>query len=425
MRILSHLLALSTSLALATANLEVRTTPGHGNSPGHRTCTVKARGNHKNDVPNILKAFKKCNHGGKIIFPEGEEYYIAERLNPHVRDIEIEWRGTWLYSDNLTYWRANSYPIEFQNHAAGFILSGSGISINGHGTGNINGNGEAWYVDEAGTTRPGRPMPFVFWNVTDVHVSNFAVYNPQLWAINIMNGTDMEFENIEVHVNDSAAPEGENWAQNTDGFDTMDARNIRLHNFTVTGGDDCVAIKPRSYNIHASNVTCNGGNGIAIGSLGQYLEDASVTDVVIEDAKVPGTRFGTYIKTWMGHLVPQSHYESGGLPRGGGWGFVQNITFRDIDVGGSQIGILITQDNGNNGSYAGTSKMGIRDVLFENVWGDLSSRRERVSVDCSRVHPCYGVRFEDVEVYNNKGVKSRGACRWTAEGGVTGLEGCE
>jgi galacturan 1,4-alpha-galacturonidase len=26
-----------------------------------------------------------------------------------------------------------------------------------------------------------------------------------------------------------------------------------------------------------------------------------------------------YIKTWMGGLVPQSSYESAGLPRGGGW----------------------------------------------------------------------------------------------------------
>lgn len=125
----------------------------------HKTCTVKPLGNHKNDVPNILNAFAECGHSGTIVFPENETYWIAERLNPHVHDVNIEWRGTWLvsppslirklkeaniekYSDNLTYWRNNSYPISFQNHAAGFILSGSGIRINGHGTGGINGNGE-------------------------------------------------------------------------------------------------------------------------------------------------------------------------------------------------------------------------------------------------------------------------------------------
>lgn len=61
-------------------------------------------------------------------------------------------------SDNITYWRNNSYPIAFQNHAAGFILTGNNITISGNGTGGINGNGDVWYTAEAGVTQPGRPM---------------------------------------------------------------------------------------------------------------------------------------------------------------------------------------------------------------------------------------------------------------------------
>lgn len=61
-------------------------------------------------------------------------------------------------------------------------------------------------------------QPFVFWNVTNVQVSNFAIDQPQLWSINIMNGTNMDFTNITVTVDGSSAPEGEDWAQNTDGF---------------------------------------------------------------------------------------------------------------------------------------------------------------------------------------------------------------
>jgi galacturan 1,4-alpha-galacturonidase len=68
--------------------------------------------------------------------------------------------------------------------------------------------------------------------------------------------------------------------------DTMDANNIELNGFTYQGGDDCIAIKPRSYNVRVSNVACHGGNGIAIGSLGQYLEDASVKNVVIDNVDV-------------------------------------------------------------------------------------------------------------------------------------------
>jgi galacturan 1,4-alpha-galacturonidase len=66
----------------------------------------------------------------------------------------------------------------------------------------------------------------------------------------------------------------------------MDCRNIMLKNLIYQGGDDCIAIKPRSYNIEVRNVTCRGGNGIAIGSLGQYLEDSSVENVIVSDVKV-------------------------------------------------------------------------------------------------------------------------------------------
>lgn len=66
----------------------------------------------------------------------------------------------------------------------------------------------------------------------------------------------------------------------------MDAYNVTLKNFVYRGGDDCIAIKPRSFGIAITNITCEGGNGVAIGSLGQYLEDNTVEDVVISDAKV-------------------------------------------------------------------------------------------------------------------------------------------
>jgi hypothetical protein len=78
-------------------------------------------------------------------------------------------------SNDLNYWRNNSYPITFQNHHAGFIISGDRININGYGTGGIFGNGNAWYNVEQNVTQPGRPMPFVFWNVSDVHVEHCMI----------------------------------------------------------------------------------------------------------------------------------------------------------------------------------------------------------------------------------------------------------
>jgi Endopolygalacturonase len=118
----------------------------------------------------------------------------------------------------LDYWRNNSYPISFQNHAAGFVITGQNIRIDGYGTGGIDGNGNTWYTAEKGDTQPGRPMPFVFWNVSDVSVDNFYIKDPQLWSVNIMNGTNMRFNNIYCNATAVDAPYGENWVQNTDGF---------------------------------------------------------------------------------------------------------------------------------------------------------------------------------------------------------------
>lgn len=215
-------------------------------------------------------------------------------------------------SDDLSYWRNNAYPITFQNHHAGFIITGNNITIIGDNedgsTGGINGNGNAWYNVEQAVTQPGRPMPFVFWNVSDVFVDGFFVKDPPLWSLNIMNGTNMRFNNIHNNATAVNAPYGVNWVQNTDGFgissqispfqrkrvsganwfmaDTMDVDNVKLTNLVYQGGDDCIAIKPRSYNVRVSNVTCVGGNGIAIGSLGQYLEDSSVANIIVDSVKV-------------------------------------------------------------------------------------------------------------------------------------------
>ena len=137
-----------------------------------KTCTVTPLGAGHDDVPQILQAFADCNGGGTVVFPAGATYHIATRLHATVQDVVVEWRGTWTFSDNLTYWRENSYPVQFQNHRAGFVLSGERIHVNGYGTGGIDGNGDVWYTAEKGDTKEGRPFPFLLWNVSEVVVEH-------------------------------------------------------------------------------------------------------------------------------------------------------------------------------------------------------------------------------------------------------------
>ncbi|KAI0146084.1 putative extracellular exo-polygalacturonase [Xylariaceae sp. FL1272] len=329
---------------------------------GCLTCTVTAIEDETNNTPTILDAFSKCRTGGAIIFPGGEEFWIAERLNPVLDDVVIEWRGQWKMSDDLDYWRNKSYLVAFQNHAAGIVFAGSNISINGYSTGGINGNGEAWYTTEAGDTRPGRPF-----------VSNFAVHRPPLWAVHIMSGTDMFFSNIVTNATSAIAPSG--------ALDTMDATNIHLDGFIYQGGDDCIAIKPRSYNFSITNVTCNGGNGVAIGSLGQYLEDPSAGNIYIEDFRL--TRATT--TRALTNLVA------------GGWGNVRNITFKNFDVTDANRALNVNQDNGDNGTADGTSKMLISEIYYKDLFGQVTTS-PYLSISCSEVYPCYDILFFDLTI---------------------------
>jgi galacturan 1,4-alpha-galacturonidase len=69
--------------------------PPSGPSNNGKTCTVKALGNSRDDTPQILAAFADCNNGGTVVFPEGENYWIATKLNPVIYDVTIEWKGIW------------------------------------------------------------------------------------------------------------------------------------------------------------------------------------------------------------------------------------------------------------------------------------------------------------------------------------------
>ena len=279
-------------------------------------------------------------------------------------------------------------------------------------------------------------MPFVLWNVSEVVMRNFFIKDPPLWSLNVMNGTNLLFEDITCNATAVNAPFGVNWVQNTDGFDTMDVNNVVMRNFVVQNGDDCVAIKPRSYNVLVENATCHGGNGMAIGSLGQYLDiDASVENVVIRDVTLINynndLHNSAYIKCWVGVPVVQSSYESAdtsslGPGYGGGYGKVSNITFSDFLVYGAAAGPAITEDSGDNHTVPGTSKLAVSDIYFTNFKGYLAGSTTEGSVSCSSIYPCYNIFFENIELTseeNSTSYLTAGKCSYIQPGGVHGLNG--
>jgi len=213
---------------------------------------------------------------------------------------------------------------------------------------------------------------------------------------------------------------------NRESPDTLDSNNIILSNFLYKGGDDCVAIKPRSYNVELLNITCHDGNNIAIGSVGQYLEDSSVYNIRADNVTAYGTEFGAYIKTWVGKLLPQPSYESAFQPRGAGWGNVRNILFSNFKLVGAQLATAITQDSGDNGTFPGTSLMTVSNVAFVNFTGYVNTTGAANTsvvndISCSGINPCYGITYDNFNVSNLNSQTEITTCQYTRAGGVFGV----
>jgi galacturan 1,4-alpha-galacturonidase len=77
-----------------------------------KTCTVRPLGRSRDDTPQILNAFEECNNGGTVVFPEGQNYTIATKLNPVLYDVRVEWKGVWTVRVELR--GARSHMLELK-----------------------------------------------------------------------------------------------------------------------------------------------------------------------------------------------------------------------------------------------------------------------------------------------------------------------
>lgn len=101
---------------------------------------------------------------------------------------------------------------------------------------------------------------------------------------------------------------------NSDGADTIYSSHIAFSNWIVDNGDDSLSPKANSTNITMSNCRFYNGNGIAIGSIGQYKGVfETIQQLYVHDIVYYGTLHAVYFKTWTGEQV-------GYPPNGGGGG---------------------------------------------------------------------------------------------------------
>ncbi|KIW77231.1 hypothetical protein Z517_09677 [Fonsecaea pedrosoi CBS 271.37] len=345
------------------------------------------------DTPSILQAFELCGTNGSVILTENT-FHINQVMNTTgLVNCDVELHGEMIWSDNIPYWLGHSYSVVYANLSTAWFFGGENVTFKGFGKGRFNGNGQAWYDENRNNSnQPGRPIAFTILNAKNLWMDGVSWSQAQFWHSFISHSQNVSMSNIYMN-----STSNNTWfTVNTDGTDTWNSRDVFYTNWTVLGGDDCIAIKGNSTNIVSRNITCYRTHGMPIGSVGQQPGHPDfVQDIVYEDVRLINSTNGAWIKAWQGRS--QAVTNNGGSGGGGG-GFIKNVTFRNFVLENVGQPISITQCvYGHDPSVCDTSELQISDVTWQNITG--TSHFDVASIiHCSPLVPCPGLKFIDVNI---------------------------
>ncbi|KAJ5439353.1 polygalacturonase, partial [Penicillium daleae] len=287
------------------------------------------------DAPDIRRAFDKCGTDGNVIF-ENTTYHVNSVLNTtNLFNCQVDIYGTLRvrfgeWSNDTSYWLNHSMPTGYQNMSTVWFLGGRYVNVQGHGYGTFNGNGQAWYDLVKGQSNyPGtqcqdqgwhvladlyldRPMVLTIWDTKDSVFEGIRFLQAQMWTVTIRYLERVMLQDI--YVNNTSG--NKNPARNTDGANRL---------FPING-DDCIAMKVNSTNILIEDATFHNGEGIALGSIGQYKgQFETIENITVRNVVCNNTKYATRVKTWTGDQV--GYPPNGG---GGGLGYCSNFTTAGI-----------------------------------------------------------------------------------------------
>lgn len=139
-------------------------------------------------------------------------------------------------------------------------------------------------------------------NLKNAVFSNLNIKNWPVHCFDITGGDGITLSNLNLDNTDgnaaNSASGGSPAAHNSDGFDISTTSNLVLENSYVNNQDDCVAVTSGS-NILVTGMTCIGGHGLSIGSIGGKSNNV-VDGVVFRDSTITNSQNGCRIKTNSG-----------------------------------------------------------------------------------------------------------------------------
>lgn len=152
-----------------------------------KVCNLRPLGDGHDDTDRVLRAIKTCGRGGTVNFARGV-YNITRKMTWNLSHSTVNLRGVLSFAPNVTYWldSANTYRVvEIQSQASWFVVSGDHFTLDAHGTGGLDGNGQTWWNYFATRTRldgDGRPISFTVFQAQDAVIRNFKVQAPPFWC---------------------------------------------------------------------------------------------------------------------------------------------------------------------------------------------------------------------------------------------------
>lgn len=286
---------------------------------------------------SLLAASKECRSNAHITIEAGHSLIDKVVVLQNLNNVELTIKGTLNIMDDWSYWAQNAYSgIKADQNVTSMItfLHGKNINVNGWGT--IDSKGESCWRGYNKDNTFKRSLLVLFHDVVGGSYSQMRHINPCFWNLYFYLSHNMKVHDYQVDLLDGGAG-SINEAKNTDGVNFRDSSNIEVFHARIGNTDDVVALKDGSENIWVHDVIgdyrCG---GISAGSLGNRIEKfETVRNSTINNVELRKCRSGPRVKAWSG--LRSSINELAG---GGGSGLLDGMTFRDINLKDTEVGII-------------------------------------------------------------------------------------
>ncbi|KAG9842072.1 glycoside hydrolase, partial [Aureobasidium melanogenum] len=265
-------------------------------------------------------------------------------------------------------------------------VAGTDVTITAEKDAIIDGNGQAWWDGLGSNGGVAKPNHFITVSkaIGTSVIKNLVIQNYPVHCFSISGSNGLVVENILLNNTAGDAPNNRSnglaAAHNTDGFDISSIDGMLLRDSRVLNQDDCVAVTSGN-NITVSNMYCDGGHGLSIGSVGGKSNN-NVTNILFENSKVLNSQNGARIKTNSGTT-----------------GYIANIEYRNIQVSNISIyGIDIQQDYLNGGPTGiPTNGVIIKNITMSNVRGIAQKKARDYYILCGD-DSCSDFTFNNIHI---------------------------